>query len=235
MSLKTAIILALGTGLLIAGCSGADQPPASATANSPSAQTLELIRNWVKGNYNNLAQAEADMQADLPPEKMHRPMHQLFVPVNVPQIEGHLVYQQSSLDGSTTPAMIFRHGLMQYLPVAETGKVIQREIYFRDADKYKNAHLNPEILSGLTIDDFTWDAGCDFYLESDRSRTKVSGRIVAGACVVFNEGLQKNMYADDAVEITATEYSFHGRFVDESGNILWGTASDELNTMVRQD
>ena len=81
----------------------------------------------------------------------------------------------------------------------------------------------------------TWDAGCDFYLTTNDTETMVSGPLLEGKCVMFNRGTQQNMYADDRVEITATEYAFQGRFVDDEGNVVWGTASDELNRMTRQE
>ena len=196
--------------------------------------TLTLVKQWVSGNYNNVAQAEADIAANLPPEQIHRPMHQLFVPLEVPNIEGYIVYQQSSMDGSENPAMIFRHGLMQYLEDSETGSVRQRELYFKDSEPYKNAHRNPEILADVTLDEMTWNEGCDFYLQANDEGTMVSGPITEGACILFNQGLQKNMYADDLVEITPTEYRFRGRYVDEDGAVLWGTESAELNRLVKQ-
>lgn len=210
----------------VTGCEKPDpQSPASA---------LDLVKQWVSGNYNNVAQAEADIAANLPPEQIHRAMHQLFVPVEVPNIEGYIVYQQSSMDGSENPAMIFRHGLMQYLEDSETGSVRQRELYFKDSEPYKNAHRNPEILADVTLDELTWNEGCDFYLQANDEGTMVSGPITEGACILFNQGLQKNMYADDLVEITPTEYRFRGRYVDEDGAVLWGTESAELNRLVKQ-
>ncbi|NND55253.1 MAG: hypothetical protein HKN56_09835, partial [Gammaproteobacteria bacterium] len=68
------------------------------TAPDNAEQSLALVKEWVHGNYNNVAQAEADMASDLPPEQMHRPMHQLFVPMDAPNIEGYIVYQQSAMD-----------------------------------------------------------------------------------------------------------------------------------------
>jgi len=196
--------------------------------------TLSLVKQWVHGNYNNVAQAQADQDGNLPPEQMHRPMHQLFVPVDMPQLDGFILYQQSSMDGSENPAMIFRHGLMQYLPDTETGKLRQRELYFKEPEAFKNAHQNPAVLSDVTLEDLSWDEGCDFYLQANDEGSMVSGPLIEGACVLFNQGLQKNMYADDLVEITATEYRFRGRYVDESGKVLWGTGSTELNRMIRQ-
>jgi hypothetical protein len=220
------ICVALLAATLLVGCDSAQKPAET--------DPLTLVKEWVAGNYNNIAQAEADAAADLPPELMHRPMHQLFAPVDVPGIEGHIVYQQSSMDGSENPAMIFRHGLMQYIPDAATDSLRQRELYFKDPESFKNAHLNPEILTNISLEDLNWDEGCDFYLTTSDDATVVSGPLIEGACVMFNEGLQKNLYADDLVEITATDYRFRGRYVDETGAVMWGTGSSELNSLTRQ-
>jgi len=201
---------------------------------NPTENTLELVKSWVNGYYNNVAQAEADMATDLPPEQMHRPMHQLFVPMDAPNIEGYILFQQSSMDGSETPAMIFRHGLMQYLPDPDSDALLQRELYFKEPEAFKNLHHNPELLADITLDDMTWDAGCDFYLQANDDNTLVSGPLLDGACVQFNRGTQQDMYADDRVEITATDYRFHGRYRDADGNIVWGTSSEILNNMTRQ-
>jgi hypothetical protein len=224
-------ILCTSLIIVLIGC---DQPDTTPEPSGETGVTLSLIKEWVHGKYDNVAQAEADMTADLPPELMHRPMHQLFVPLEAPNLEGHIVFQQSSMDGSESPDMIFRHGLMQYLPDENTGAVRQRELYFReDAGRYKNLHRNPELLADVTLEQLTWDEGCDFFLRANESRSMVSGPLKQGACVLFNQGLQKNMYADDRVEITPTEYAFQGRYVDEEGKVVWGTESNELNRMVR--
>jgi len=207
---------------------------AACSPSPPESTALSLVQQWVNGKYDNVAQADADSADAPPPEKMHRPMHQLFVPVEVPGIDGYIVYQQSSMDGSELPAMIFRHGLMQYF-VDPVSKVLrQRELYFKDTEAYKNAHRNPEILAKVTLDDMTWDEGCDFHLAANADGTMVSGPIIEGACVLFIQGLQQYMYADDLVEITATEYRFRGRYVDADGNVMWGTGSGELNRLVKQ-
>jgi hypothetical protein len=224
-NINTKAVLTIAALISLAGCSKKEEPPTA----------LALVQQWVHGNYNNVAQAEADMAADLLPEQMHRPMHQLFSRVEVPNIDGYILFQQSSMDGSETPAMIFRHGLMQYFNDPDSGVLHQRELYFKEPEPFKNAHRNPEILEDVTLDAMTWDAGCDFYLEASEDGSMVSGPLLDGKCVMFNQGLQKNMVADDKVEIAATEYAFRGRFRDEDGNILWGTESEDLNRLVRQE
>jgi hypothetical protein len=219
----SAVILLTGA-VILSGCS---EPP-------PEKAALELVQKWVRGKYDSTAQAEADLANNLPPEKMHRAMHQLFEPVKVPGIDGYVVYQQSSMDGSENPAMIFRHGLIQYIPDPANHALRQRELYFKDGERYKNAHRNPDILADITLDDMSWDEGCDFYLTPSEDGRMVSGPIIEGACILFNQGLQQNMYADDLVEITANEYRFRGRYVDADGKTMWGTDSGELNRLVRQ-
>ncbi len=51
---------------------------------------------------------------------------------------------------------------------------------------------------------------------------------------MFNEGIGKPMIADDRVEIRPSEFAFRGRWLDEDGNLLWGSASSELNRLVRR-
>jgi len=211
--------------LLLSGCA---EPQAD-----PQARTLALIKSWVAGNYNNLGQFQTDMAMVREPEKMHRPMHQLFAPVETSDIEGYIVFQQSSMDGSENPAMIFRHGLIQYFPDPDSDAVIQRELYFKEPEAFKNLHRNPKLLAGVTLDDMTWDPGCDFYLRANPAGDMVSGPILPRACVLFNEGMQENMYADDRVEITPTHYRFKGVYVDADGNVVWGTESDALNSLAK--
>lgn len=223
------ILLISAVCLLLIACQPAPPEP-----RVPGELALELVKEWVDGRYHNLAQAEADMAQDLPPNLAHRPMHQLFARVEVPDINGYILFQQSSADGSEDPGLIFRHGLMQYFIDPVSGVLRQRELYFLDTESFKNAHRNPSILRDVTLADVTWDEGCDFYLEANAERTQVSGPLLEGRCVQFNPGTQSDMYAEDRVEITASEYRFLGRYVDADGQVMWGTESEELNRLVKQ-
>jgi len=199
-------------------------------------RALVLIQQWVTGRYDNSAQSERDLADDsVPDDEKHRLMHQLFVPVTVdiPAITGYLVYQQSSVDGSDDPELITRAGLLQFF-VDTKGQVRQRELNFKDLDGFKNLHRTPERMKGLTLDQFRFDPGCDFLLTLDPSGTEISGPMTPGACRFFSKGLNKELTADDAVTIRPDEFWFLGRFVDESGKIMWGNASKEPVKMVRR-
>ena len=42
-----------------------------------------LVRAWVHGQYTNKAQFESDLARKLPPEQIHRQLHQFFAPLTV--------------------------------------------------------------------------------------------------------------------------------------------------------
>ena len=160
-------------------------------------------------------------------------MYQLFKKVEVSFLDGVVIYQQSSIDGSDDPDWITRKGLLYFFISSETGMVHQRELDFKNPDKYFNIHINPGLLDDLTIDDFTWREGCDFKLRLDVDRQAVSGPMNFGTCRMENPGTGQDMVAEDKIRITPKEYWFLGRYLDLDGNIVWGTESDEMNKLVR--
>jgi hypothetical protein len=205
-------------------------------ASAPVVDSLQLVREWVRGAYDNRRQAEADAaDARLPDELKHRLMHQLFVPVDVPvpAIPGYLVFQQSSIDGSEDPDLVTRVGLLQFT-VDPDGTLRQRELNFRDPDRYKNGHRRPEALRALTLDEVRFDPACDFTLRPNVAGDQLAGPMQAGACRIFSAGLGKTIVADDAVVIRRDEYWFLGRFVDEDGRVVFGNASAEPVRLIRR-
>ena len=118
--------------------------------------------------------------------------------------------------------------------IDEEGQVRQRELNFRDLDAFKNLHRDPARMKALTLDLFRVDPGCDFLLKLNTKRTEISGPIRPGACRFFSKGLNKELIADDAVTIRPDEFWFLGRFVDETGRVMWGNVSEEPVKMVRR-
>jgi hypothetical protein len=208
---------------------------AQPTATPESERALKLVKAWVHGQYDNQAQFDQDVKKDLPPGEIHRLMHQFFAPVTVtiPGIDGYLVYQHASADGSQNPDVLFRVGLLQYLTDPASGQLIQRELMFKDGAPWKNAHRNPEILKKATVADFNVNPGCDFYLVANAAGTEVAGKMKDRACTMYSPGIKMTLYAQDAVMIRPAEYGFWGRFVDDTGKVRWGTESNELYQLTR--
>lgn len=219
--------------LLLVATVAAHAAPAPATPDSE--RTLKLVKAWVQGSYNNKEQFEREVAADLPPEQIHRLMNQFFAPVTVkiPGIDGYLVYQHASADGSFDPDVIFRVGLLQYITDPRTGKLVQRELNFKNGDPWKNVHQRQDDLRKVTMADFNVNPGCDFYLTANAEGTEINGTMPAKACSMYSPGVKATLYAEDAVVIRPAEYRFWGRFVDDSGKVRWGTQSEELYQLFR--
>jgi hypothetical protein len=223
--------LVLLLGLLLGTVAVAGTAPPSAD----TARTLELVRAWVHGQYSNQAQFESDLARKLPPEQIHRQLHQFFAPLTVPipGIEGYLVYQHASVDGSFSPPSLIRIGLLQYFSDPQSGRLVQRELNFRDGERWKNVYQKPELLQQIRMSDFEVKPGCDFVLSANADGTEVVGVMQERACTLYSEGLKTMLYARDAVVIRPDEYQFWGQFVDDSGAVRWGTESSEYYRMFR--
>ena len=229
--MRNRIVLFLGLMLGVMASVSADSSPGSADA----ARTLELVRAWVHGRYSNAAQFESDLARKLPPEQIHRQLYQFFAPLTaaIPGINGYLVYQHASVDGSFSPPSLIRIGLLQYFTDPQTGKLVQRELHFRDGEQWKNAYQQPELLQQVTMADVEVKPGCDFVLTANAAGTEVSGVMQERVCTLYSEGLKTTLYARDAVVIRPDEYQFWGQFVDDSGVVRWGTESSEYYWMFR--
>lgn len=234
--MRRAALAAVSTIFLALANTGTGPALAATTPAAPQAErTLKLVKAWVHGQYNNKAQFDRDIQRKVPAGEIHRLMNQFFAPVTVPVpgIEGYLVYQHASADGTLEPRSIFRIGLLQFITDPASGKLIQRELNFRNGEPWKNAHQNQDLLRKATMADVNVNPGCDFFLAANADGTEVSGTMKERACTMYSDGLKMTLYAEDAVLIRPDEYHFWGRFVDESGQVRWGTQSKELYQLRR--
>ena len=207
--------------------------PVVAQTQQENERILAALASWVHGRYDSSDQVGRDLDNDVPDNLQHRLMHQVFYQVDVPFLDGLVIYQQSSIDGSDDPDWVIRRGLLHFFVHPITGLVHQRELSFKEEEIIVNVHLDPSQLEGLTLGDMTWSEECDFKLTMEPGGKAVSGPMDFGPCRLFNEGLVIEMIAEDEIRVTADEYWFLGRYVDEEGNVMWGTESDELNKLKR--
>jgi len=197
---------------------------------------LNLIPEWVDGAYDNSAQYERDENdGAIREEEKHRMFFQIFAPVNVDWLDGVTIWQQSSPDGSNDPDWVTRAGLLWYFPDADSGTVRQRELNLKEDQliHFANAHQKPSILDALSWDHVEWSEGCDFHLRFYPEVPEIRGPITKNSCHFYSETLGKELYADDEIVIRPSQYWFRGRFIDNSGNVMWGNESEELNKLVR--
>jgi len=202
----------------------------AASADDP-AETLSLIRQWITpGYYDNQSQVAKDLELGLPDNLQHTAMFQLFVPVEMPNLEGAIYFQQSYLAADL--ATVIRAGLTQFVPDAEANAVRLRELHFEIEEDHYDAYKTPDVLAPLTLADLWWDEGCDFFLTTNEDKSEIRGIITQGACRLDSDMFDMELMAQDEVVIRPGEFWFWGRYVDAEGNVMWGTESDELNRLV---
>lgn len=206
----------------------------SAASRAELEAGLDQVKAWVHGGYDTTEQAAADVAAGVPDELKHRVMFQLFAPARIPALDGYLVYQQASVDGSTDPDRIWRNGVLQFFVDDGTSSIRMRELNFREPESFYNAQFELSRLESLTADDFKWDAGCDFYLLPDAANNRLIGPIGENSCRMQAPGTGQELVAEDEVVITPDEFWFLGRFVDAAGRTMWGNASEEHVKMRRR-
>ena len=211
--------------------------PELAADSSPTVAELrtvvDTLRLWVHGRYDNTRQFEHDIDSGVDDDMVHRQSFQFITPATVPALDGYVVFQQSSSDGSDEPERIGRLGLLRFFVDEASGSVRLREYRFKEPDRFKNAHRNPQILSTLTLADLAWDEGCDFYLRAEPRVSTIRGPIRTGACRIYSAGLKKPLMAEDFVVITPDQFWYLGRFVDERGRVMWGNRSPEPVKLLR--
>jgi CpeT/CpcT family (DUF1001) len=222
-----AIMLA---GLLMSAAAHTAEPKMTA---AEIAKTVQLMSQWIGGNYSTQAQHDADLASDKPDTEKHRLMFQLFKRIEVNGFEGVVFFEQGSRDGSTDPDMIWRSALVQILPDETLGLVRYRELEFKDQKAWHNAHLTPAKFKALTPSQVTWNAACDFLVTPNKAGSEIAGPIEAMQCSRINDGTGERMYAEDKIVVKPGEFWFLGRYVNAKGEHIWGNESDELNKLVK--
>lgn len=221
------------TVILLVGTLAFFEPTVAPAAETSDllTKTMELIEQWiVPGHYDNSAQVEGELNSNIPENLRHRPMYQLFVPVDLPQIDGITHFQQAYADSNHD--MVVRVGITQFFADPESGRVRMRELHFHDEQIFYDAHKDPTQLESLTLDDVWWDEGCDFYLLIKEQETEISGPMNEGTCILQDDLFGVELAAEDEVVILPGELRFLGRYVDADGQVMWGNESDELNKLV---
>ena len=216
--------VALGVGLLVA---------ASVQAGDKIDETMTLIDEWVvDGVYDSSAQAEADIANEVPDNLQHRLMYQVFHQVEIDWLDGITIFQQGSSDGTLDTTN--RAGLLHFFPDPESGTVRQREHNFITVEDWIDAYKDPAKIASITPEDVKFDEGCDFFLQVSDDGSEIRGPMKDNACFLPEEQFGMKLVAEDEVVIRPNEFWFLGRYVDEAGTVMWGTESDELNKLVRQ-
>lgn len=193
--------------------------------------TMDSIRAWFGGTYDNSAQVAEDMAKNLPADKVHMPLHQVVAPVTIDGFGGLTYYQQLTNDGTTDTLLGI--GIYQFQPDPVTGKVKMRLHIFNDPDRFVDAHLDPGKLQDVTLDDVHSSVGCSFYFSLSEDGTNVKGVMGEPGCFPISRSTGKKIHHIDELIIRPGELWNNARYYDLEGNLLFGNATGEYAKQVR--
>lgn len=195
--------------------------------------TLNLIKEWVGGTYDNRAQVETDISNDVPQDERFMPMHQIVTPVDVKAFDGLTYFSQLSNDGTTDT--ILGVGIYHYHIDAESGQVTMRLYMFNDVENYTNAHLDLAKLEAVTLDDVHSTEGCGFYLTLAEDKSHIKGEMKENSCYPISRSTGNKIQHLDELMIKPGELWNNARYYDLEGNQLFGNVTGEYAKQVRID
>jgi len=205
--------------------------PAEPSARDDTTRTLALIETWVGGTYDNGAQITAETEAGIPADERSMRLHQVITPITLDGFDGLTFYSQLTNDGTIDTLLAV--GLYHFYPDPGTDRVVMRLRMFNDTVRFTNAHLAPERLQGLTLDDLHWNDGCEFYLSPDDDGTQIAGAMQADSCYPTSRRTgEKIMHVDELI-IKPGEFWNNARYYDLDGNFLFGNARGGYQKQIR--
>jgi hypothetical protein len=212
--------------LVLAACEG----NADGKANNID-KTMTSIQTWFGGAYDNSAQVADDIAKNLPAEKVHMPIHQIVTPVKIEGFDGLTYYQQLTNDGTTDT--LLGVGIYQFRPDPATGTVKLRLHMFNEAEKFVDAHLFPDKLAGVTLDDVHSSEGCAFYFSKSEDGSQVKGVMREPGCYPISRSTGKKIHHIDELIIKPDELLNNARYYDLDGKLLFGNSTGEPARQVR--
>ncbi len=205
----------------------------SHSQNDDAQATLDLVKEWIGGTYDNRAQVDSDVANNVPQDERFMAMHQIVTPVDVKAIDGITFFSQLTNDGTTDT--ILGIGIYQYYIDAESGQVAMKLHIFNENESYANAHLDLAKVEAVTLDDVHSTEGCGFYLTLAEDKSHIKGEMRENSCYPISRSTGTKIQHLDELMIKPGELWNNARYYDLEGNQLFGNVTGEYAIQVRID
>jgi hypothetical protein len=195
---------------------------ACAAARETKEQGLALaqITRWLPGTYSNVAQHEADVKAGKAP---HEALTVVIVPIDSPIMGAHAFYLQEM--AADDPRRVMAQQILSF-ELNDKGKIRESLATLVEPRRWRDANLNPELLTALVLEDLTPMSGCDIFW------TKAPEGFVGA-----NEPLRCHTASRTSAaaartalraELKSTELALSEQSFDANGVLVQGRAEDPL-------
>jgi hypothetical protein len=207
------VLLGVGAGSVLICC-------AAARESQEQELALAQITRWLPGTYNNVAQHEADVKAGKPP---HEALAIVIVPIDSPIMGAHAFYLQEM--AADDPRRVMAQQILSF-EINDKGKIKESLATLIEPRRWRDANLNPEVLTALVLDDLTPLSGCDLFW------TKAAEGFVGAneplRCHTASRTSEAAARTELRAELKATELSLSEQSYDANGALLQGRAEEPL-------
>jgi hypothetical protein len=205
------VLLGVGALSVLISC-------AAARESKDQELALAQITRWLPGTYNNVAQHEADVKAGKPP---HEALALAIVPIDSPIMGAHAFYLQEM--AADDPRRVMAQQILSF-EINDKGKIKESLATLIEPRRWRDANLNPEVLTALVLDDLTPLSGCDLFW------TKAAEGFVGAneplRCHTASRTSEAAARTELRAELKSTELSLAEQSYDANGALLQGRAEE---------
>jgi CpeT/CpcT family (DUF1001) len=205
------VLLCVGAGAALFACAAARETKEQGLA-------LAQITRWLPGTYSNVAQHEADVKAGKPP---HEALTIAIVPIDSPIMGAHAFYLQEM--AADDPRRVMAQQILSF-ELNDKGKIRESLATLVEPRRWRDANLNPELLTALVLDDLTPMSGCDIIW------TKAPDGFVGAneplRCHTASRASEAAVRTELRAELKSTELSLAEQSFDANGVLVQGRAED---------
>jgi CpeT/CpcT family (DUF1001) len=186
------------------------------TAQHGLSAELAQMMTLFKGEFDNFQQVHKEKEDKYP--HIHEHIHSIFAPVEVPAFGKNVFYVKQYMDGN--PSKIYRQRLYSFSEDTQE-KAIRLDIYsFKVDSLFYDAHLKPEMLSGLKPEQLSVSPGCEvFWKKQDE---EFIGYMKPKACNFISKRSGKKIFITDSLKLNKNEIWIRDEAEDENGQYVFG-------------
>ncbi len=217
------LLLWTGLTLVLPGCIVVNATDRAAVAVDTSAQPSELdahlqtLLQWFPGEWDNHEQVWQQTKVEKVADPLER-IHHVFAPVSAPAIGQHTFFVKQYLDGD--PGKVYRQRLYSFSKNPERN-ALRLDIYaFVDEKAFTDAHLQPQILASMTLQQVRTTEGCEVYWHWHGDH--FIGEMDKDACRIDSPRLGKTIIINDTLMLSDTELHISDVARDTAGNVVFG-------------
>jgi hypothetical protein len=205
------VLICIGVAAALMACS-------SGKNTKPDELGMAQIVRWLPGTYNNTAQHDADVKAGKAP---HDALAVAIVPIDSPIMGAHAFYFQEM--AADDPRRVMVQEILTF-EMTDKGRIKESIASFVEPRRWRDANLNPEVLTALVPDDLTQLSGCDLFWT--RAPDGFVGANEPLRCHTASQSSEAAARTDLRAELSATELSLSERSYDASGALTAGRAEE---------